>query len=186
MGYSEAAIKELIEGNLEVDDHRGTFPGTPDNPGANAHGMRSPGQSEKDARAGAEEFKNAKMVSAVNELLQGNMENALAQLGNGTHTVQDELQHRFGVWRGLWSWWNLFKEHAIWFYASLAVHGVRDLWLGDDEKRENVDATRRYLQEFDDRFREECGDSGKFRWTCQGLLSLLKSGVSSKAVGPRR
>ena len=41
-GYSEAAIKELLEGNLKVDDHKGTFAGTPDNPGANAHEQRLP------------------------------------------------------------------------------------------------------------------------------------------------
>lgn len=184
-GYSDHAIAELVEANLKVDSYKSTQPGTPDNPGANAHGMRSPGQSEENARAGAEEFKNAKVDHAVNELLAGNFTKALEQLGHGTHTVQDELQHRFGVWRGLWSWWNIFTGPAIWFYGSLAVHGVRDVWLGDEEKQENVDATRRYLQEFEERFEEECSGSGRAQEVCHELLTRIKDGGNNTAVKPR-
>lgn len=173
-GYSEDAIEELVQGNLQVDEHKGTEPGTPDNPGANAHGLRSPGQSEEDARAGAEEFKFAQMNRAIEELLEGNLDDALDQLGKGTHTVQDELQHRFGVWRGFWSWWNLITYYGIWFYGSMAVHGVRDAWLGDDEKQKNVGATKGYLQEFEERFMDRCGGSGRNQVECKELLRRLK------------
>lgn len=173
-GYSEDAIEKLFVGNIKVDDHRGTQPGTPGKPGANAHGMRSPGQSEEDARQGAENFKNAMIKVAIEDLLEGNFGDALEQLGKGTHTVQDELQHKFGVKRGLWSWWNLFTGHAIWFYGSLAVHGVRDAWLDDSEKVANVDATTQYLQEFERRFMESCGGRTRPPQNCEELLRRLK------------
>ena len=173
-GYSNDAIDELKEGNLEIDKHQGTEPGDPDNPGTNAHGTTSPGQSKADAKKGAEEFKEAKMNKAIDELQGGDVMQALEELGKGTHTVQDELQHRFGVWRGWWSWWNLTVVYALWFYGSLAVHGVRDVVLTDDERRKNVTATRDYLKEFERKFLERCREVGKSQEYCQKLLRSLK------------
>lgn len=174
MGYGEDAIGKLGEGNVGVDQYQRTEPGTPDAPGANAHGMTSPGQSKDDAKEGSQNFKDAKRDKAIEELLKGNIEGALDELGKGTHTVQDELQHKFGVWRGWWSWWNLTGVYAVWFYGGLAVHGIRDVVLTDDEKKENVDATKKYLEEFEQYFMEECQGTGKTEQECKDLLQKMK------------
>lgn len=174
MGYGDDAVEKLGEGNVGVDQYQGTEPGTPDAPGANAHGMTSPGQSKEDAKDGAQNFKNAKRDGAIDKLLAGDIEGALEELGKGTHTVQDELQHKFHVWKGWWSWWNLTGVYAIWFYGGLAVHGIKDVVLTDGEKKENVDATKKYLEEFEQHFMERCQASGKTEQECRDLLQRMK------------
>ena len=173
-GYGEDAVEKLGKGNVGVDKYQGTKPGTPDEPGANAHGMTSPGQSEDEAKEGAKAYKDAKKEKAADELLEGNIEEALEELGKGTHTVQDELQHKFEGWDGWWSWWNLTVFYAVWFYGKLAVHGIKDAVLTDDEKEKNVEATKEYLKEFEARFMEKCREAGKTQEQCEDLLRQMK------------
>jgi RHS repeat-associated protein len=99
----------------------------------NEHGMKNFFQKRADATLSSYNFQKEKMRKAIESLVfEGDKEKALFQLGQGIHSVQDEVAHEF---------------------ISLPVHGnpkyiYRDNYLSNNQYKNAELATEKYVNRF--------------------------------------
>jgi len=135
---SEEAVEDVKEGTLGVDDEKGSITSTKAE-STNKHGMagkKSDGtwQTPEEAAAGTAEYVGAKVQTAAEKALNGDIEGARKDMGAATHAVQDQIadSHIGGQrWEGLGT--DLGRG---------AVHTQNDRDLTSRERSEGVRATQ--------------------------------------------
>ncbi|MEW6665618.1 MAG: RHS repeat-associated core domain-containing protein [Thermodesulfobacteriota bacterium] len=131
-GYTtnQSYIDRVVEGNQYVDRLTNTF-------NNNQHGMRDIGQSRFDAMLKCKEFQNRQMELALEAARNCDFHKALFELGQGLHSVQDEIAHDYA----------LFFTHLLnpLFAPSMSY---RDPFPEDVKYQQAVIESKRYVERF--------------------------------------
>ncbi len=100
-GYSQSAAHISATADRRMDNPLNVASGvavlhhfvpTGENP---QHGERADGQSREDAQKAADNFMSSKVKDAATRALQGDVQGALTDLGQASHTAQDIVRHDF-------------------------------------------------------------------------------------------
>jgi RHS repeat-associated protein len=167
-GYSQSSAKIAATADRRMDNWRNVAGGvallhyifsSKDNP---QHGERADGQSREDAQRVADNFMSSKIKDAASRALQGDVQGALTDLGQASHTAQDIVRHDF---------------------ESSSQHGWSERPATAAEEQAANAATQNVLNEFGDQLFRQASQQGLSMDQMMNDYRLVLGGRPQGSVG---